>query len=84
MTIKGNVNDKMRYVPLDTRKTGLLTFRISACVWYVLEIPDGNSNVKAIVTSLEHADAHSGQPMFIKISTIIGHSTSIAGTCKAH
>ncbi|KAF2175254.1 hypothetical protein K469DRAFT_765615 [Zopfia rhizophila CBS 207.26] len=58
--------------------------KMRACGWYVLEIPDGNTNVRAIMAALEHADGHIGQPIFININTVIGHGTSIAGTCKAH
>ena len=55
-----------------------------ACGWYVLEIPDGNTNVSAISSALDHAADHVGQPTFINIKTEIGRGTSIAGTCKAH
>jgi dihydroxyacetone synthase len=55
-----------------------------ACGWYVLEIPDGNTNVSAISSALEHAANHVGQPTFINIKTEIGRGTSVAGTCKAH
>lgn len=41
-------------------------------------------NVKAILTALERADNHVGQPTFINIKTTIGHGTAISGTCKAH
>ncbi|XXH02724.1 hypothetical protein Hte_009109 [Hypoxylon texense] len=58
--------------------------KMRACGWYVLEIPDGNHNVDAIITALEVADKHVGQPVFININTTIGHGTTIAGTCKAH
>lgn len=55
-----------------------------ACGWYVLEVPDGNNNVKAILSALDHAGLHKGQPVFININTTIGFGTTIAGTCKAH
>ena len=49
-----------------------------------MEIPDGNSNVAAIRTALEHARNHTGQPKFLNIKTAIGYGTAVAGTCKAH
>lgn len=49
-----------------------------------MEIPDGNSNVAAIRTALEHARNHVGQPKFLNITTVIGYGTTVAGTCKAH
>lgn len=49
-----------------------------------MEIPDGNSNVTAIRSALEHAQDHTGQPVFVNITTTIGIGTSLAGTCKAH
>lgn len=55
-----------------------------ACGWYVLEVPDGNTDVRAILAAIEHADSHTGQPVFININTVIGYGTAIAGTCKAH
>lgn len=50
----------------------------------MLEIPDGNSNVAAIRTALEHARNHVGQPKFLNITTTIGFGTTVADTCKAH
>ncbi len=50
----------------------------------MLEIPDGNSNVAALRTALEHARNHVGQPKFLNITTTIGFGTTVAGTCKAH
>lgn len=55
-----------------------------SCGFYVMEIPDGNSNVAAIRTALEHARNHTGQPKFLNITTAIGFGTVVAGTCKAH
>ena len=49
-----------------------------------MEIPDGNSNVAAIRTALEHARNHIGQPKFLNITTTIGFGTAVAGTSKAH
>lgn len=49
-----------------------------------MEIPDGNSNVAAIGTALEHARNHVGQPKFLNITTSIGFGTTVAGTSKAH
>ena len=54
------------------------------CGFHVMEIPDGNGNVAAVRTALEHARNHIGQPKFLNISTIIGFGTAVAGTSKAH
>ncbi|RYP84421.1 hypothetical protein DL770_005213 [Monosporascus sp. CRB-9-2] len=58
--------------------------KMRACGWYVLEVLDGDHDVKAILAALQHADQHHGQPIFININTTIGHGTTIAGTSKAH
>lgn len=50
----------------------------------MLEIPDGNNNVVAIRSAIEHAQDHIGQPIFINVTTIIGIGTTFAGTSKAH
>lgn len=55
-----------------------------SCGFYVMEIPDGNSNVAAVRTALEHARNHIGQPKFLNITTTIGFGTAVAGTSKAH
>ena len=52
--------------------------------FYVIEIPDGNSNVAEIRTALEHARNLTGQPKFLNITTTIGFGTTVAGTSKAH
>lgn len=70
--------------PITLTFTENVNDKMRACGWYVLEVPDGNNNVQAIVTALEHADNHVGQPIFLNIKTTIGLGTSIAGTCKAH
>lgn len=57
---------------------------LNACGWYVLEIPDGNNNVHAICSAIEHAQDHVGQPIFINVRTVIGIGTTFAGTSKAH
>jgi dihydroxyacetone synthase len=49
-----------------------------------MEIPDGNNNVTAIRSALDHAGDHTGQPVFINVTTTIGLGTSVAGTSKAH
>ncbi|KAI0395803.1 Transketolase, thiamine diphosphate binding domain-containing protein [Xylariaceae sp. FL0594] len=70
--------------PISLTFTENVNDKMRACGWYVMEIPDGNHNVDAIITALEHADKHVGQPVFININTTIGIGTAIAGTNKAH
>jgi len=70
--------------PITLTFTEDVNAKMRACGWYVMDIPDGNTNVSAITTALEHAANHAGQPTFINIRTEIGGGTSVAGTCKAH
>lgn len=52
--------------------------------WHVIDVLDGNYDVKSIVASLQLAKMHVGQPVFVNIRTIIGIDTLTAGTYKAH
>ncbi|KAI0427897.1 Transketolase, thiamine diphosphate binding domain-containing protein [Xylaria sp. FL1042] len=70
--------------PISLTFTENVNDKMRACGWYVLEVPDGNHNVDAILSALEHADSHVGQPIFINVNTTIGYGTTIAGTSKAH
>ncbi|KAI4209355.1 MAG: hypothetical protein LQ351_007718 [Letrouitia transgressa] len=70
--------------PIDLTFHEDVNAKMRACGFYVMEIPDGNSNVAAIRTALEHARNHVGQPKFLNITTVIGYGTTVAGTCKAH
>ncbi|KAI9695468.1 MAG: hypothetical protein M1836_006456 [Candelina mexicana] len=70
--------------PIDLTFHEDVNAKMRACGFYVLEIPDGNSNVTAIRTALRHARNHTGQPKFLNITTAIGFGTAVAGTCKAH
>jgi dihydroxyacetone synthase len=55
-----------------------------ACGWDVIDIPDGNWNVEAIVAALETARRSTDKPTFINVHTVIGVDTGVQGLAVAH
>lgn len=58
--------------------------KMRASGWQTLDVPDGNYDVKAIVSALEYARSLKGKPVFINVRTIIGLGSKNAGTAAAH
>lgn len=74
ITIEGNTDIAFRE---DVSK------RYEALGWQVLEVEDGTDFV-AIKNALEEAKNDKERPSFIKITTVIGHGSSKAGTAAVH
>lgn len=58
--------------------------KMEACGWCVIEVPDGNYDVDALVKAISIGNATKGRPVFINVRTVIGLGTMNAGTAKAH
>jgi transketolase len=59
--------------------------RYEAYGWHVQHVPDGNTDVKAIVRALEAAKAVTDKPSLIKVTTTIGYgSPNKANTAGVH
>lgn len=58
--------------------------KMRASGWQVLDVPDGNYDVEAIVNALKYAKTLKGKPVFINIRTIIGLGSRFASTAKSH
>jgi dihydroxyacetone synthase len=58
--------------------------KMRACGWDVIDIPDGNWNVEAIVSALETARRSTTKPTFINIHTVIGVDSAVEGNAVAH
>lgn len=58
--------------------------KMRACGWEVIEIKDGNYDIKGIVEALELARATLEKPTFINVRTIIGLDSRVAGSEIAH
>ncbi|KAK7743957.1 hypothetical protein SLS62_010419 [Diatrype stigma] len=70
--------------PLDWINTEDINAKMRASGWHVLEVPDGNYDVQALVAALKLAKTVKGRPTFVNVRTVIGLGTSVAGTHKAH
>lgn len=70
--------------PLDWINREDINAKMRASGWHVLEVPDGNHNVPALVAALELAKTVKDRPTFINVRTVIGLGTQVAGMYKAH
>lgn len=70
--------------PLDWINTEDVDAKFRASKWNVLQVENGNYDVKAISIALEHAKTLKGRPTMINVRTTIGLGTNSAGTFKAH
>lgn len=75
VTIDGNT--KIAYSE-DVKK------RYEAIGWHVLEVEDGNSDLKSIENAIEQAKNETEKPSMIVLKTTIGYASAVAGTNKAH
>lgn len=69
---------------VDLCNTEDVNSKMRACGWNVIEVPDGNWDVEAIVRALMQARASEIKPTFINIRTIIGIGSKSAGNAKVH
>lgn len=70
--------------PLEWINTEDINAKMRASGWDVVDVLDGNYDVQAIVSALNHASNLRGKPIMINIRTTIGVDTKSAGTAKAH
>ncbi|KOS45945.1 hypothetical protein ACN38_g3129 [Penicillium nordicum] len=69
---------------VDLTNTEDVNTKMRACGWDVIEVADGCFDIEAIVHALEQARSSKQKPTFIKIKTVIGLDSSVAGTAVAH
>jgi dihydroxyacetone synthase len=70
--------------PLDWINTEDVNAKFRATGWHVIDIANGNLDVRMIVEALDSAKAVRGKPTMINIRTVIGLGTKAGGTFKAH
>lgn len=58
--------------------------KMIACGWAVIDVDDGNYDIRSIVEALVTARASTDKPTFINVRTIIGIGSKSAGDAKAH
>ena len=58
--------------------------RFEAQNWQVLEVADGTNDVESILQAVNTAKQNLNQPTLIKVRTVIGIDSALAGTEKVH
>lgn len=69
---------------VDLTNTEDVNAKFRACGWNVIDVPNGNYDVEAIINALQLAKRSTDKPTFINVPTIIGLGSAVAGNATAH
>lgn len=69
---------------VDLVNTEDVNAKMLACGWNVIDIEDGNFDIKGIVHALKKARNSKEKPTFINVRTLIGIGSQSAGDAKTH
>lgn len=69
---------------VDLTNTENINAKMRATGFDVIDVPDGNYDIEAIVKALEQSRQSNEKPTFINVRTVIGLGSRIAGTAPAH
>lgn len=58
--------------------------RFKACGWHVIEVKDGNTDLKGIEEAINEALKVTDKPILINLHTTIGYGSDLANTPKVH